>query len=168
MHCLELLFINLSRTPLFTLLSFFYQQCSGQTSLLWIHAQYVWQVGFCGGKWGHFTTAFLVFFFSLVVAAMKTLPSLYCMSWSHRAHSCQIMAQQASIGELLSMLDSPLLGVRDDVTAVFKENLNSGKPDPALLSYFIFWRESLKPPREGIHRWIHSICVLSVWLWNCS
>ena len=48
------------------------------------------------------------------------------------------MAQQASIGELLSMLDSPLLGVRDDVTAVFKENLNSGKPDPALLSYFIF------------------------------
>lgn len=48
------------------------------------------------------------------------------------------MAQQANIGELLSMLDSPLLSVRDDVTTVFKENLNSGKPDPTLVSYFIF------------------------------
>ena len=37
------------------------------------------------------------------------------------------MAQQANIGELLSMLDSPVLSVRDDVTAVFKENLSSGK-----------------------------------------
>lgn len=37
------------------------------------------------------------------------------------------MAQQANIGELVSMLDSPVLSVRDDVTAVFKENLNSGK-----------------------------------------
>uniref|UniRef100_A0AAQ5BHZ5 TSC complex subunit 1 n=1 Tax=Homo sapiens TaxID=9606 RepID=A0AAQ5BHZ5_HUMAN len=35
------------------------------------------------------------------------------------------MAQQANVGELLAMLDSPMLGVRDDVTAVFKENLNS-------------------------------------------
>ncbi|XP_057577487.1 hamartin isoform X3 [Hippopotamus amphibius kiboko] len=37
------------------------------------------------------------------------------------------MAQQANIGELLSMLDSPMLSVRDDVTAVFKENLNSDR-----------------------------------------
>ncbi|XP_021563959.1 hamartin isoform X3 [Carlito syrichta] len=37
------------------------------------------------------------------------------------------MAQQANVGELLSMLDSPMLGVRDDVTAVFKENLNSDR-----------------------------------------
>ena len=37
------------------------------------------------------------------------------------------MAQQANIGELLSMLDSPMLSVRDDVTAVFKENLTSGE-----------------------------------------
>ncbi|XP_027470533.1 hamartin isoform X3 [Zalophus californianus] len=37
------------------------------------------------------------------------------------------MAQQANIGELLSMLDSPMLSVRDDVTAVFKENLSSDR-----------------------------------------
>lgn len=37
------------------------------------------------------------------------------------------MAQQANLGELLSMLDSPVLSVRDEVTAVFKENLSSGK-----------------------------------------
>lgn len=37
------------------------------------------------------------------------------------------MAQLANIGELLSMLDSPTLGVRDDVTTIFKESLNSGK-----------------------------------------
>nr|XP_003935958.1 hamartin isoform X1 [Saimiri boliviensis boliviensis]XP_010344713.1 hamartin isoform X1 [Saimiri boliviensis boliviensis]XP_039317288.1 hamartin isoform X1 [Saimiri boliviensis boliviensis] len=37
------------------------------------------------------------------------------------------MAQQANVGELLSMLDSPMLNVRDDVTAVFKENLNSDR-----------------------------------------
>uniref|UniRef100_A0A8C5VCF9 TSC complex subunit 1 n=1 Tax=Microcebus murinus TaxID=30608 RepID=A0A8C5VCF9_MICMU len=37
------------------------------------------------------------------------------------------MAQQANVGELLSMLDSPMLGVRDDVTAVFKENLSSDR-----------------------------------------
>uniref|UniRef100_A0A5F8ABY7 TSC complex subunit 1 n=1 Tax=Macaca mulatta TaxID=9544 RepID=A0A5F8ABY7_MACMU len=37
------------------------------------------------------------------------------------------MAQQANVGELLAMLDSPMLGVRDDVTAVFKENLNSDR-----------------------------------------
>ncbi|KAH0504242.1 Hamartin [Microtus ochrogaster] len=35
------------------------------------------------------------------------------------------MAQLANIGELLSMLDSPTLGVRDDVTTIFKESLNS-------------------------------------------
>ena len=48
------------------------------------------------------------------------------------------MAQQANVGELLSMLDSPLLSVRGDGTAVFKENLSSGKPDPTLVSRFIF------------------------------
>uniref|UniRef100_A0A250Y6Y9 Hamartin n=1 Tax=Castor canadensis TaxID=51338 RepID=A0A250Y6Y9_CASCN len=37
------------------------------------------------------------------------------------------MAQPANVGELLSMLDSPTLGVRDDVTAIFKENLNSDR-----------------------------------------
>ncbi|XP_069333123.1 hamartin isoform X9 [Eulemur rufifrons] len=37
------------------------------------------------------------------------------------------MAQQANVGELLSMLDSPVLGVRDDVTAAFKENLSSDR-----------------------------------------
>ncbi|XP_069871023.1 hamartin [Dipodomys merriami] len=37
------------------------------------------------------------------------------------------MAQPANVGELLSMLDSTMLGVRDDVTAVFKENLNSDR-----------------------------------------
>ncbi|XP_005882180.1 PREDICTED: hamartin isoform X1 [Myotis brandtii] len=37
------------------------------------------------------------------------------------------MAQQANLGELLSMLDSPVLSVRDDVTAVFKENLNADR-----------------------------------------
>nr|XP_019584484.1 PREDICTED: hamartin isoform X2 [Rhinolophus sinicus] len=37
------------------------------------------------------------------------------------------MAQQANIGELLSMLDSSVLSVRDDVTAVFKENLTSDR-----------------------------------------
>lgn len=44
------------------------------------------------------------------------------------------MAQQANMGELLSMLDSPVLSVRDDVTAVFKENLSSGKRSHALVS----------------------------------
>ncbi|XP_042101438.1 hamartin isoform X4 [Ovis aries] len=37
------------------------------------------------------------------------------------------MAQQANVGELLSMLDSPLLSVRGDGTAVFKENLSSDR-----------------------------------------
>ncbi|XP_003794920.1 hamartin isoform X2 [Otolemur garnettii] len=37
------------------------------------------------------------------------------------------MAQQANVGELLSLLDSPLLGTRDDVMAAFKENLNSDR-----------------------------------------
>uniref|UniRef100_A0A7N5K1U8 TSC complex subunit 1 n=1 Tax=Ailuropoda melanoleuca TaxID=9646 RepID=A0A7N5K1U8_AILME len=37
------------------------------------------------------------------------------------------MAQQANLGELLSMLDSPVLSVRDEVTAVFKENLSSDR-----------------------------------------
>ena len=44
------------------------------------------------------------------------------------------MAQQANVGELLSMLDSPMLSVRDDVTAVFKENLNSGELGPTLVA----------------------------------
>ncbi|XP_010152117.1 PREDICTED: hamartin isoform X2 [Eurypyga helias] len=33
------------------------------------------------------------------------------------------MAQQGNVGELLSMLDSPILGVLEDVTAAFKDNL---------------------------------------------
>ncbi|XP_010008867.1 PREDICTED: hamartin isoform X2 [Nestor notabilis] len=33
------------------------------------------------------------------------------------------MAQQGSVGELLSMLDSPILGVLEDITAAFKDNL---------------------------------------------
>ncbi|XP_049751131.1 hamartin isoform X3 [Loxodonta africana] len=37
------------------------------------------------------------------------------------------MTQQTSIGELLSMLDSSKLGVLDDITTVFKENLNSDR-----------------------------------------
>ncbi|KAM6169293.1 hamartin isoform 2-T4 [Rhynchocyon petersi] len=37
------------------------------------------------------------------------------------------MAQQTNIGELLSMLDSSKLGVRDEITAIFKENLNSDR-----------------------------------------
>uniref|UniRef100_A0A8C9BX23 TSC complex subunit 1 n=1 Tax=Phocoena sinus TaxID=42100 RepID=A0A8C9BX23_PHOSS len=46
------------------------------------------------------------------------------------------MAQQANIGELLSMLDSPMLSVRDDVTAVFKENLNSDR-GPVLVNTLV-------------------------------
>ncbi|XP_066222890.1 hamartin isoform X2 [Saccopteryx leptura] len=37
------------------------------------------------------------------------------------------MAQQANIGELLSMLDSPVLSVCDDVTAAIKENLSTDR-----------------------------------------
>ncbi|XP_008940009.1 PREDICTED: hamartin isoform X2 [Merops nubicus] len=33
------------------------------------------------------------------------------------------MAQQGNVGELLSMLDSPVLGVLEDITAAFKDNL---------------------------------------------
>ncbi|XP_054249597.1 hamartin isoform X11 [Indicator indicator] len=33
------------------------------------------------------------------------------------------MAQQGNVGELLSMLDSPILGVLEDITAAFKDNL---------------------------------------------
>nr|XP_009481553.1 PREDICTED: hamartin isoform X2 [Pelecanus crispus] len=33
------------------------------------------------------------------------------------------MAQQGNVGELLSMLDSPVLGVLEDITTVFKDNL---------------------------------------------
>lgn len=44
------------------------------------------------------------------------------------------MAQQANLGELLSMLDSPVLSVRDEVTAVFKENLSSGKQGRSCLA----------------------------------
>nr|XP_010310290.1 PREDICTED: hamartin isoform X3 [Balearica regulorum gibbericeps] len=33
------------------------------------------------------------------------------------------MAQQGHVGELLSMLDSPILGVLEDITAAFKDNL---------------------------------------------
>ncbi|XP_006894474.1 PREDICTED: hamartin isoform X2 [Elephantulus edwardii] len=37
------------------------------------------------------------------------------------------MAQPTNIGELLSMLDSSKLGVQDDITTIFKENLNSDR-----------------------------------------
>lgn len=36
------------------------------------------------------------------------------------------MAQQGNVGELLSMLDSPVLGVLEDITAAFKDNLICG------------------------------------------
>lgn len=36
------------------------------------------------------------------------------------------MAQQANIGELLSMMDSSFLPIQEDITTVFKDNLNSG------------------------------------------
>nr|XP_012803291.1 hamartin isoform X2 [Jaculus jaculus] len=45
------------------------------------------------------------------------------------------MAQPA-IGELLSMLDSPTLGVRDDVTAIFKESLSSDR-SPMLVNTLV-------------------------------
>lgn len=50
-------------------------------------------------------------------------------SWSFNLHihvSTCIMAQQGNVGELLSMLDSPILGVLEDITAVFKDNLICG------------------------------------------
>ncbi|XP_060106536.1 hamartin [Heteronotia binoei] len=37
------------------------------------------------------------------------------------------MAQQANVGDLLAMLDSPNLVVLEDITAAFKENLNSDR-----------------------------------------
>ncbi|XP_038600627.1 hamartin isoform X1 [Tachyglossus aculeatus] len=37
------------------------------------------------------------------------------------------MTQQANIGDLLCMLDSPVLSVQDDITTVFKGNLNSDR-----------------------------------------
>ncbi|XP_062937586.1 hamartin isoform X1 [Cynocephalus volans] len=46
------------------------------------------------------------------------------------------MAQQANVGELLSMLESPMLGVRSDVTAIFKENLNSDR-GPMLINTLV-------------------------------
>uniref|UniRef100_A0A8C6FKX7 TSC complex subunit 1 n=1 Tax=Moschus moschiferus TaxID=68415 RepID=A0A8C6FKX7_MOSMO len=56
------------------------------------------------------------------------------------------MAQQANIGELLSMLDSPLLSVRDDVTAVFKENLNSDR-GPMLVNTLVdYYLETSSQP----------------------
>nr|XP_036863725.1 hamartin isoform X2 [Manis javanica] len=56
------------------------------------------------------------------------------------------MAQQASIGELLSMLDSPVLSVRDDVTAVFKENLGSDR-GPMLVNTLVdYYLETSSQP----------------------
>uniref|UniRef100_A0A8C3W1A4 TSC complex subunit 1 n=1 Tax=Catagonus wagneri TaxID=51154 RepID=A0A8C3W1A4_9CETA len=56
------------------------------------------------------------------------------------------MAQQANIGELLSMLDSPMLSVRDDVTAVFKENLNSDR-GPMLVNTLVdYYLETSSQP----------------------
>ncbi|XP_030775445.1 hamartin isoform X4 [Rhinopithecus roxellana] len=56
------------------------------------------------------------------------------------------MAQQANVGELLAMLDSPMLGVRDDVTAVFKENLNSDR-GPMLVNTLVdYYLETSSQP----------------------
>ncbi|XP_006216657.1 hamartin isoform X1 [Vicugna pacos] len=56
------------------------------------------------------------------------------------------MAQQANIGELLSMLDSPMLSVRDDVTAVFKENLSSDR-GPMLVNTLVdYYLETSSQP----------------------
>nr|XP_048679016.1 hamartin isoform X4 [Caretta caretta] len=46
------------------------------------------------------------------------------------------MAQQANIGELLSMLDSSVLLVQEDITAVFKDNLNSDR-GPMLVNMLV-------------------------------
>ncbi|XP_047687132.1 hamartin isoform X1 [Prionailurus viverrinus] len=56
------------------------------------------------------------------------------------------MAQQANIGELVSMLDSPVLSVRDDVTAVFKENLNADR-GPMLVNTLVdYYLETSSQP----------------------
>ncbi|XP_001498398.4 hamartin isoform X1 [Equus caballus] len=56
------------------------------------------------------------------------------------------MAQQANIGDLLSMLDSPVLSVRDDVTAVFKENLTSDR-GPVLVNTLVdYYLETSSQP----------------------
>ncbi|XP_017656329.1 hamartin isoform X2 [Nannospalax galili] len=56
------------------------------------------------------------------------------------------MAQPTNVGELLSMLDSPTLGVRDDVTAVFKENLNSER-GPMLVNTLVdYYLETSSQP----------------------
>ncbi|XP_037348801.1 hamartin [Talpa occidentalis] len=56
------------------------------------------------------------------------------------------MAQQANIGELLSMLDSPVLSVRDDVTTVFKENLSSDR-GPMLVNTLVdYYLETSSQP----------------------
>uniref|UniRef100_A0A8C0GH96 TSC complex subunit 1 n=1 Tax=Chelonoidis abingdonii TaxID=106734 RepID=A0A8C0GH96_CHEAB len=46
------------------------------------------------------------------------------------------MAQQANIGELFSMLDSSVLLVQEDITAVFKDNLNSDR-GPMLVNMLV-------------------------------
>uniref|UniRef100_A0A452SIS5 TSC complex subunit 1 n=1 Tax=Ursus americanus TaxID=9643 RepID=A0A452SIS5_URSAM len=56
------------------------------------------------------------------------------------------MAQQANLGELLSMLDSPVLSVRDEVTAVFKENLSSDR-GPMLVNTLVdYYLETKSQP----------------------
>lgn len=58
-------------------------------------------------------------------------------SWSFNLHihvSTCIMAQQGNVGELLSMLDSPILGVLEDITTAFKDNLICG-----MHSFVYFW-----------------------------
>ncbi|XP_003470827.2 hamartin [Cavia porcellus] len=56
------------------------------------------------------------------------------------------MAQPTNVGELLSMLDSPTLGVRNDVTAVFKENLNSDR-GPMLVNTLVdYYLETSSQP----------------------
>lgn len=57
--------------------------------------------------------------------------------WSFNLHihvSTCIMAQQGNVGELLSMLDSPILGVLEDITAAFKDSLICG-----MYPFVYFW-----------------------------
>lgn len=48
------------------------------------------------------------------------------------------MTQQGNVGDLLAMLDSPVLGVQEDITAAFRENLNSGRYP---LSASLLWKK---------------------------
>ncbi|KAJ7417428.1 tuberous sclerosis 1 [Pitangus sulphuratus] len=61
----------------------------------------------------------------LLLQVCKLEQSLQCEmgNAAEKKSSTCIMAQQGNVGELLSMLDSPILGVLEDITAAFKDNL---------------------------------------------